>query len=89
MANQSKAVEKPAVVEETQPAAKPVQGPSLDLKDLGLVLNLLNITIKRGTFEPHELRGVLDVYDKLEAFLKFQAQMQAAAATAAAQRGEA
>lgn len=84
----TEAVDQPAVDEVKRPAATPVQGPSLDLKDLGLVLNLLNITIKRGTFEPHELRGVLDLYEKLEAFLKFQAQMQAAAASAA-QKGEA
>ncbi len=70
-----------------EPAAKPATGPSLDLKDLGLVLNLINVSIKRGTFEPQELRSVLDVYDKLESFLKFQAQMQAAAI--AAQKGEA
>jgi hypothetical protein len=67
--------------------AKPAAAPSLDLKDLGLVLNLINVSIKRGTFEPQELRSVLDVYDKLESFLKFQAQLQAAAI--AAQKGEA
>lgn len=86
MAEQT-AVEQPVATDAERPAAKPVQGPSLDLKDLGLVLNLMNISIKRGTFEPHELRGVLDLYDKLEAFLKFQAQLQAAAQ--AAQKGEA
>ncbi len=76
----------PAMETETvteAPAVAPVQAPTLDLRDLGLVLNLINVTVKRGTFETHELREVLDLYDKLERFLKFQAQMQAAA-----QKGE-
>jgi hypothetical protein len=76
-------VEGAAKVEST--TAQP-QAPGLDLNDLAMILNLLNISIKRGTFEPSELRPVLDSYEKLEAFLKFQAQMQAAAK---AQQGDA
>lgn len=68
------------------------QAPSLDLQDLALALNVMNTAIKRGTFEPKELRGVLDVYEKIEAFLQFQAQLQAEAAKAnadtAKERGE-
>ena len=65
---------------ETQAAP---QAPSLDLQDLALALNVMNTSIKRGTFEPKELRGVLDVYEKIETFLQFQAHMQAEAAKAA------
>jgi hypothetical protein len=51
--------------------------PGLDLQDLALALNLINTAIKRGTFERSELRSVLDVTDKVEAFLSFQAAAQA------------
>jgi|TARA_R110000850_G_scaffold187056_2_gene312901 hypothetical protein len=60
-------------------AEAPVEAPGLELQDLALVLNLVNVSIKRGTFERAELRGVLDVTDKLDAFLQFQAQAQATA----------
>lgn len=53
--------------------------PTLDLQDLAMALNLINVAIKRGTYETAELRGVLDVFEKLEVFLKFQAESQAAA----------
>lgn len=54
------------------------QVPTLDLQDLAMVLNLLNAAIKRGAYEPNELAKVGTTYDKLEAFLKYQAQVQAA-----------
>jgi len=54
------------------------QVPTLDLQDLAKVLNLLNIAIKRGAYEPNELANVGTTYSKLEAFLKYQAQVQAA-----------
>ncbi len=62
--------------------------PTLGLQDLALTLNLLNMAIKRGVFETNELRSVLDVYEKLEAFLQHQAQAQAAAQAQKAQTGE-
>jgi hypothetical protein len=52
------------------------QPPGLDLQDLALMLNLINISIKRGTFETSELREVLDVFDKLQKFLQFQVKLQ-------------
>lgn len=70
------------IIAETEAVtAQPVEAPrvpSLDLQDLALALNLLSVAIKRGTYEPKELRGVATVYEKLEAFLQYQAQMQAA-----------
>jgi len=55
------------------------QSPNLDLSDLAILLNLLKASIERGTWEVTELRQVLDVYEKLDAFLQFQAKLQAAA----------
>lgn len=61
--------------------------PSLALQDLAIILNLLNVAIKRGAYETKELRGVLDTFEKLENFLQYSAQMQAA--QQAAQKGDA
>lgn len=69
-------IEDAEVVSETKANDVP---PSLDLNDLALALNLVNVAIKRGAYERSELRNVLDVTDKLEAFLQFQAKTQAAA----------
>lgn len=59
--------------------------PPIQLQDLAIILNIVNIAIKRGTYETNELRSVLDAYEKLEAFLKYQADLQAKVA----QQGEA
>ena len=83
--NQS--VEGEAKVEQKVAPEQP-KVPGLDLQDLAMVLSLLNTAIKRGTYEPNELTTVGATYGKLEAFLQYQAQMQAAAQQAA-QRGEA
>jgi hypothetical protein len=69
----------------TENNTSPDQPPSLDLKDLGVMLNLINITVKRGAFEPNELAMVGNLFNKLERFIQYQAQMQAAHA---AQQGE-
>ncbi|GEM_PF-6827221 len=70
---------------EAEVIQEPEASPSLDLNDLALALNLVNVAIKRGAYERAELRNVLDVTDKLEAFLQYQAKAQAAAA----EKGEA
>jgi hypothetical protein len=59
--------------------------PALDLQDIASVLNLVNVAIKRGAYERTELRDVLDITDKLDVFLQYQAKLQAANA---AQKGE-
>lgn len=81
-----KSVEGEAQVQQGTAAPEQPQAPNLDLQDLAMVLNLLNIAIKRGTFEPSELASVGTTYSKLEAFLQYQAQLQAAAK---AQQGDA
>lgn len=64
------------------------QIPSLDLQDLVKVLNVLNVAIKRGVYEPSELTQVGEAYGKLEKFLQYQAQLQAAARKAQEDKGE-
>lgn len=75
--------------EASAPEAEAPQFPNLELRDLAVVLNLLNAAIKRGAYEPDELTSVGATYGKLEAFLKFQAQRQAVSAEAETQEGEA
>jgi hypothetical protein len=67
-------------VESSPPAA-----PGIDLQDIANALNLVSVAIKRGAYERNELRNVLDVTDKFEHFLNYQAQAQAALA---AQNGD-
>jgi hypothetical protein len=71
-------------VEETVAPTAPVV-PGIDLQDIANVLNLVNVAIKRGAYERNELRNVLDTTDKVENFLNYQSQVQAASA---AQKGE-
>jgi hypothetical protein len=71
------------------PESEAPQIPTLDLQDLAVVLNLLNIAIKRGTYEPTELTEVGITYGRLEAFLKYQAQLQAAQQAPEKKEGEA
>jgi len=63
--------------------------PSLDLQDLAIAIKLLDTAIKRGAYETKELRSVLDVYEKIENFLQYQAQLQAARAENQNNEGEA
>jgi hypothetical protein len=74
--------------EVSAPEAEAPQIPTLDLRDLAVVLNLLNAAIKRGAYEPSELTSVGATYGKLEAFLKYQAQRQAAAGETEAEATE-
>lgn len=62
------------------------EAPGLELQDIALVVHLVNIAIKRGAYERAELRGVLDVTDKIDSFLQYTAQAQEAAK--ASQQGE-
>ena len=52
--------------------------PTIDMQDLAMVVQILNIAIKRGVFEPNELSTVGQTYSKIEGFLKHQAELQAA-----------
>jgi hypothetical protein len=54
--------------------------PTLNLQNLLDTLQLLELAIKRGAYEPNELRKVSDVYEKIEIFLQYEEQKQAALA---------
>lgn len=60
-------------------AAPQPEAPGLDLNDLAQLTALVQMAVKRGTFEMEELESVLAVHKKVSAFLRHQAQMQAAA----------
>lgn len=53
--------------------------PGVALEDLSMANQLIHIAIKRGAYEPNELAQVAATYDKINKFLEYQAQMQAAA----------
>lgn len=63
--------------------------PSIDLQDLALALNLINVAIKRGAYEPNELATVGQTHTKLDEFLKHQAWLQQQTANAKAQTASA
>ena len=48
--------------------------PKITIQDLGVVLQLLNVAIKNGAFEPSMLETVGKQYRNLESFLKWQAE---------------
>ena len=79
------------VADQTAGTEAQAAAPGLELQDLALVLNLVDVSIKRGAFERAELREVLHVTDKLDVFLQYQAQAQARAKeleTATSKEGE-
>ena len=63
-----------------------IVAPNLDLQDIALAVHLVNIALKRGAYEREELRGILDVTDKIDAFLQYTTKTQDAAKSA--QQGE-
>lgn len=75
---------------ETQaPEATEQQIPeSVGLQDLQILLNIVDLASKRGAFQGAELSQVGAVFDKLNAFLTYVAEQQAAAAEAEAAEEE-
>lgn len=62
------------------------QPESINLSDLSALLEIVDIATTRGAFKGNELSQVGAVYDKLNVFLTFVAEQQAA--TAAQQETE-
>ncbi len=83
----AKAEQAPEVTEEvtTESAEAPATPESISLNDLGLLLNIVDLASKRGAFQGAELSQVGAIFDKLNAFLTFVAEQQAAADDAAAE----
>ena len=55
---------------------------SISLNDLQLLLQIVDLASKRGAFGGAELTQVGSIFDKLNAFLSYVAEQQAAAAEA-------
>ena len=55
---------------------------SVGLQDLQVLLNIVDLAAKRGAFQGAELTQVGAVFDKLNAFLTYVGEQQAAAAEA-------
>ena len=53
---------------------------SVGLQDLQILLNIVDLASKRGAFQGAELTQVGAVFDKLNTFLTYVAEQQAAAA---------
>lgn len=53
---------------------------AVSLQDLGLLLNIVDLASKRGAFQGAELTQVGAVFDKLNTFLTYVAEQQAAQA---------
>ena len=51
---------------------------SVNLSDLGLLLQIVDVATQRGAFRGNELSQVGAVYDKLNAFLSYVQAQQAA-----------
>ena len=80
MAKAKKAQQKPEA-EEQAPEAQAAQAPeSISLNDLQLLLQIVDLASSRGAFRGAELTQVGAIFDKLNAFLSFIAEQQAAAA---------
>ena len=61
------------------PEPREQEEPAISLNDLGSALNLINVAIKRGAYEPNELTQVGSIYGKLETFIQWQAARQSEA----------
>jgi len=60
---------------------------SISLNDLQVLMNIVDLASQRGAFRGNELTQVGTVFDKLNAFLTFVAEQQAAQAEAEAEEG--
>lgn len=78
MANQE-AVAEEAVTEEAVAAPEGEQPESISLNDLQLLLQIVDLASKRGAFAGAELTQVGGIFDKLNTFLTYVAEQQAAA----------
>jgi hexokinase len=70
------------MTEETDSAQAPVDDRAqLNAVDIAKMAQLVALAIKRGAYEPTELKEVGETYEKVSQFLQFYAQAAKAAAT--------
>lgn len=84
MAKKAEATQEP--IEQATEAPAPGAVPeSISLTDLQLLLNIVDLASKRGAFQGNELSQVGAIFDKLNSFLSYVAEQQAAQAEAQAE----
>lgn len=80
----AKQKEQPEMVEEQQVEQQTAEAPaapeSVNLSDLGTLLQIVDLATQRGAFRGSELTQVGAVFDKLNAFLSYVQEQQQAAA---------
>jgi hypothetical protein len=74
------------MTEETQATE---QAPSLELRDIAAMLQIINITTQRGAIRAEEMAEVGAVYNKVNAFLQASLPKEDAEAVAAQQEAAA
>ena len=90
MATNAKKKEQETMAEEQAVEQQESQAPeSVNLSDLGTLLQIVDLATQRGAFRGSELSQVGAVFDKLNAFLSYVQEQQAAQAEAAEQEAEA
>jgi hypothetical protein len=86
MANQEAVVED--AVQEDVAMEEGSTPESISLNDLQLLLQIVDLASKRGAFAGAEMTQVGGIFDKLNAFLTYVAEQQAAQAEADEEAGE-
>lgn len=90
MAKKETQVSEEAVTNAAPEAPEGAVPESISLADLQVLLNIVDLASKRGAFQGSELSQVGAMFDKLNAFLSYVGEQQAAAAAEAeAAEGEA
>ena len=83
--NAKKKKEQPAMAEEQVASEEQATPESVNLSDLGTLLQIVDLATQRGAFRGAELSQVGAVFDKLNAFLSYVQEQQAAQEEAAEQ----
>ena len=78
----AKRKEQPVMAEQEVQQGAPATPESVNLSDLGTLLQIVDLATQRGAFRGAELTQVGTVFDKLNAFLSYVQEQQQATAEA-------
>lgn len=78
----AKRKEQPVMAEQEVQQEAPATPESVNLSDLGTLLQIVDLATQRGAFRGAELTQVGTVFDKLNAFLSYVQEQQQATAEA-------
>jgi len=67
-----------SVAEDNTPKQADV-APAINLEDLNNAATIIGLAVKRGAYEPAEVRQVGEVFEKLTTFLQYQVKLAEAA----------